>query len=301
MLFDDLPLLEAQFRQTGQDGEYTLRPLAVPVPGETLTLDGLLCLPVRRSGYYYATTYPKQRIVLHFTVGNLPGDIGALTRQDRHVSVPFVIARDGTIYQLFASRFWSGHLGADAVGNRGTGNAQDKATIGIELSNYGPLRRQSEVLETVYEGPYCTVAQSVAYQQLTTPFRAETYFATFTEAQYDSLVVLLRYLTAQYRIPRQFLPAPKRYQTPPDVVNFRGIVSHVNYRSGGKWDIGPAFNWARVIRAVQAPAFAQPNRRTRELDERALTSENELIPLLPAPAPPDTENDPYDETTDSTQ
>ncbi len=74
-------------------------------------MNGQLFKP-NRTGYYYETEHKKERIVLHFTAGNVRSDMITLTTQDRHVSVPFVIARDGTIYQLFSSKFWSGHLGA---------------------------------------------------------------------------------------------------------------------------------------------------------------------------------------------
>lgn len=295
MIFRELPTIETRFRQTGQGGEYALRPIAVPVPGESLILNGLLCTPTNRSGYYHDTVYPKERIVLHFTAGGLPGDIRTLTRQDYHVSVPFVIARDGTIYQLYSSKFWSGNLGASAVGNQ-TGNNQDKRTIGIEISNYGSLAVQGSNLKTIYGDLYCSLAQSAAYQKLTTAFRGETYFATFTPQQYDTLTVLLRYLTAQYTIPRQFLPTTKRFVTRNDVLTFRGIVSHVNYRASGKWDIGPAFDWARLIRDVQAPVFDQPQDRSFEwYDQPILQSEDAIIPLLPKPRSAEYEDEPYDE------
>ena len=284
MILANLPTQEERFRQSAGQGVYVLRPTAVPVPGEALTLNGLLCTPRQRSGYYYDAVHPKERIVLHFTVGGLPGDIETLTRHNYHVSVPFVIARDGTIYQLFPSAFWSGHLGGAAVGNA-TVNAQDKLTIGIELSNYGPLDRRSTSLKTTYGDTYCALTQTNAYQKLGATFRGKAYFATFTDAQYDSLTVLLRYLTAQYSIPRQFLPEANRFQTRPEVLNFRGIVSHVNYRASGKWDIGPAFDWARLIRDVQAPTFAQPQVRSlAEFGQPVLYAEDALIPLLPPPA-----------------
>jgi N-acetyl-anhydromuramyl-L-alanine amidase AmpD len=68
---------------------------------------------------------PNSSMVLHFTAGNLSGGMSALTTQDRRVSTAFVLARDGTIYQLFSSKYWSGHIGA-GIGNTGTNNAQDK-------------------------------------------------------------------------------------------------------------------------------------------------------------------------------
>lgn len=310
MRYTAISSLEDAFLSTGNNGEYNLQKIAIPVPGEPLTLEGFLCTPKQRSGYYYDVAHPKQRIVIHYTAGSLRSDIATLTTQDRHVSVPFVIARDGTIYQLFSSKFWSGHLGK-GVGNIDTGNAQDKCTIGIELSNYGWLTEQQGALETCYSrqknsagipGPvdvYCSVDEQDAYQRLATPFRQQSHYATFSNAQYQSLIILLRYLTSKYGIPRQFFPEVLRFQTTNDVLNFRGIVSHVNYRSDGKWDIGPAFDWKAVMEGVQTALFqpiifrsAIPAKRG---SEKQLTSEDEMDVLLPAPENASREDEPYEE------
>lgn len=311
MRYSAIQSVEKAFRETGGNGEYILKPISVPIPGESLRLQALLCTPKNRAGYYYEVQHPKHRIVLHFTAGNLRGDLSALTRDDYHVSVPFLIARDGTIYQLFSSRFWSGHLGKGAVGN--VGNAQDKVTIGIEISNYGFLKLQGTNLETYYSrqknasgqpGPvdvYCALTEQEAYQKLAVPFRQQPYYATYTDAQYDSLIVLLRYLTAQYSIPRKFLPEPARYETRDSLLNFKGIVSHINYRADGKWDLGPAFDWAKVIAGVQASQFSPAARRSGLLmpaaigSETPITSEKELESLLPAPKSATREDEPYDD------
>src|SRR5690606_39081127 len=243
----NLSLLEDSIRLTGNKGEYSLSPIKVKVPNEDLYLQGLFCKPKSRSGYFYNTAYPKDRIVIHFTAGQLRSDLETLTKNNYHVSVPFVIARDGTIYQLFSSKGWSGHIGK-GIGNIGTGNAQDKRTIGIEISNYGILKEANGRLETIYSKPgaadvYCSLEQKELYTKLGVPFRGESYYPNYTSQQYNSLIVLLRYLTATYNIPRAFLPLEKRYKAIDEVLNFKGIVSHVNYRSSGKWDIGPAFQW----------------------------------------------------------
>src|SRR5436853_4362257 len=125
MRYSSLPALEEKFLKNGNNGEYSLHPFSVPVPGEQLTLHGMLCTPANRSGYYQDVEHPKQHILLHYTAGQLVSDLSALTRQDFHVSVAFVLARDGTIYQLFPSKFWSGSIGG-GLGNIGTGNARDK-------------------------------------------------------------------------------------------------------------------------------------------------------------------------------
>jgi N-acetyl-anhydromuramyl-L-alanine amidase AmpD len=238
MRYNSLPLLEKRFRD---EAAAFLRPFSLPVPGEpTLTVNGMLYTPKQRN-YFYSEQYPKERIVLHFTAGNTWSDMRSLTQDGRHVSVAFLIARDGTIYQLFPSNAWSGHLGK-GVGND-TGNQQDKATIGIEISNYGYLVPRDGNLETVYSrvkdpatgvvsapDPYCTLEQKEAYVKINQPFRDQSYYASFTLQQMESTAILLRYLTNKYNIPREFLPEEKRFLTTNDVLQFKGIVSHINYR-----------------------------------------------------------------------
>ncbi len=302
MRFDTLAANEAAFRNRK---DYILTPFSAPVQGEDLTLTGLFCKPKSRTGYFNTPEPPpaKQRIVLHFTAGDLSGGISTLTMQDRHVSVPFVLARDGTVYQLFPSKYWSGNLGK-GIGNIGTNNLQDKITIGIEIINFGYLIERGGNLETIYSKPgqpdtYCKLTQTQAYQKLAVPFRNQRYYASYTPQQYDSLIILLRFLTRKYNIPRTFLAESNRYEATNDVLSFKGIVSHVNYRGknrfGGfeKWDIGPAFDWKTLIAGVQAarytPVFAQ---RSLSLTEEVITSEEQMEQMLGQPrgvevAPPD--------------
>lgn len=142
-------------------------------------------------------------------------------------------------------------MGSGAIGGNTNGS---KRTIAIEMSNIGFLKRIDNKLVTVYNDTdvYCDVNDKQFYTQLESPYRGELYYATFTKEQYDSLLLLLRYLTAEYNIPKAFLPEDKRYITgiENELVNFKGIVSHVNYRSSGKWDIGPAFNWEKIIKGL---------------------------------------------------
>ncbi|HTN05386.1 N-acetylmuramoyl-L-alanine amidase [Agriterribacter sp.] len=315
MRFTALINLEENLLHTGNNGEYTLAKIAIPVKGEDIILNGMLTTPKNRSKYYYAVEHPKQRIVLHFTAGQLRSDLSALTRDNYHVSVAFVIGRDGTVYQLFSSKYWSGHLGK-GIGNTNTGNAQDKCTIGIEISNYGYLTERNGNLETYYsrqknaegqEGPvdvYCSLTEKQAWLKTGSPFRGQSYYAAYTNEQMESVVILLRYLTAQYNIPRVFLPEPERYQATEAVLSFKGIVSHINYRPTGKWDIGPAFHWDKVITNVQAPVFEpqyikaenMPAARGMRGDaDMPLRSEEQLDALLPEPIDASFENEPYEE------
>jgi N-acetyl-anhydromuramyl-L-alanine amidase AmpD len=314
MRYTSLTTLEENLLKTGNNGEYELRPFSIPVKNENLALKGVFAVPKNRAKYYYAVEHPKERIVLHFTAGQLRSDLQALTRNDFHVSVAFVIARNGIIYQLFPSKFWSGHIGK-GIGNTNTGNAQDKITIGIELSNYGFLTEKDGNLETYYSrqkdangnpGPvdvYCAVTEQAAYTKIGTPFRGQAYYATHTDAQYDSLIILLRYLTNQFNIPRQFLPEPQRYQATEEVLKFKGIVSHINYRVDGKWDIGPGFDWKKLMDGVQAQTFSSGSRGFENAgseigtfeNANTLDSEDQMDDLLPEARDPSLENEDYEE------
>ena len=130
-----------------------------------------------------------------------------------------------------------------------------KSTIGIEISNIGVLKRIGDSLVSSYSDTdiYCDINESNFYHKLETPYRDVQYFASFTDAQYKSLIVLLKYLTAEYNIPATFLPEDKRYITgkEDEITRFKGIVSHVNYRHTDKWDLGPAFDWDRIINALE--------------------------------------------------
>ncbi len=217
-------------------------------------------------GYYEAEPVKKDQIVLHFTVGNLKSDINKLTPQKKgepkwRVSVPFLVARDGQVIRLFNERYWSHHLGKGTIGGN---EYSSKRSIAIELSNYGPLIKVGNNLETVYSRPkkdpnhidvYCSLDETARYVKLKKPFKGYQYFATFTDEQYESLIQLLRILTEKYDIPREFLDESLRYQAHELTANFNGILSHLNFRPTGKWDIGPAFDWDRIIKGVQAPVY----------------------------------------------
>jgi N-acetyl-anhydromuramyl-L-alanine amidase AmpD len=254
-----IPAHEADFRAKGVDSDgkrFVLEPGKVTIPGTSESLDIVTAkLASGDESFFYKEAPAKERIVVHYTAGYLKGDMAALTRKDNHVSTPFVVARDGTIYNLFSSRYWSYHLGKGAQGGN---EPMSKSGVAIELSNLGYLKPKGNDLVTYFgdKDVYCSLDEKQFYTKIGSPFRGYTYFASFTDAQYKSLAKLLRYLTATYKIPPTFLPEAQRYDVYPAVAQFRGITTHVNYQpqSYGKWDIGPAFDWSRVIGALNPNA-----------------------------------------------
>jgi N-acetylmuramoyl-L-alanine amidase len=259
MNYKNIAAYEADFRKNGVDADgkkFALSPFQVTIPGTGEQFEVVTCkLANGDESFFYNQAVPKERIVVHFTAGYLKGDLSALTRKDNHVSTPFVVARDGSIYQLFSSKFWSYHLGKGAQG----GNQQmSSSAVAIELSNVAYLRPKGDQLVDPYGAPYCAAADTDAYVKLAKPYRGYSAFATFPDAQYTALINLLKYLTKTYAIPPAFIDEAERYDVYPKVATFRGITTHVNYQpeSYGKWDIGPAFDWTRVISALQTVPVA---------------------------------------------
>jgi N-acetylmuramoyl-L-alanine amidase len=247
-----IPNHEISFQSTGLDSsgkKFILTQGDYPIKNSNDTVRLINC--VRQNGdksYYYEEETAKKKIVLHFTSGYLRPDIANLTA--RRVSVPFVLARNGNIYNLFSSKYWSYHLGPGAVGGN---TAMSKECLAIEISNIGPLKKIGSNLVSTYSNSdvYCTMDEKQFYTKLTTPYRGFQYYAKFTPAQYDALALLLKFLSGKYNIPLQFVQESKRYNTltANEFVKFKGVVSHANCRLD-KCDIGPAFDWNRLIELV---------------------------------------------------
>ena len=248
---------ESDFFKTGRDSqgkEFHLTDMSIPIKGTNEVMDYVNCrLKNGDTSFFYAEKDTKTQIVLHFTAGFLKGDVAALSTPNNHVSTAFIIPRNGKILNMWSSAYWSYHLG---ISPRENNIKASKRTIAIELSNIGYLIKKGYELVTIYgngKDDYCNLEETYYYTKLNTPYREQEYYATFSDKQYNSLITLLRYLTAQYDIPTDFLPKEKRFNTLPidELFNFKGITSHVNYRPSGKWDIGPAFDWERVINGVK--------------------------------------------------
>lgn len=253
--YDKLAGWESAFRTAPEvDGRrYTLQPVTLQSRDGTDSLEVLRC---RRAdggtAYFRDQSIEKSRVCLHFTVGNLRGDIYTLTGDSR-LSVAFVVARDGTIYELFDHRAWSYHLGPS---DRYDNTAMSAVSVGIELSNYGPLTPKGDVLEHAYGSTYCTLAQTEAYVELDEPFRGHRYFASYTASQLDAVARLVRFLCVDLSLPPKLLSEDERFGLLEDLsphgvgTEFMGACSHANFRTD-KWDIGPAFDWAGLQEALE--------------------------------------------------
>ena len=272
--------------------KYHFEPLAHEVPGDAFKLEFLQVTKKDGDASYYfpeghRNNSPKDKIVLHFTAGQISGDFWALTRKDKEVSTAFLIGRDGAVYKMFDSvKAWAFHLGPDSKG----GNvSMSSSSVGIEISNWGPLKEDGggNLVTWDHGSWFCTLDQTDAYVKLSKPFRGARYFARITPHQYESVIILLRYLVKTLSIEPNFLPKGKRQDTfasDAEAKAFKGICCHTNFRASGKWDLPEeAFDWDKVIEGVTgsfSPALPQGPRTRSIFSVPRVVSEEEVMEQL---------------------
>jgi len=203
--------------------------------------------PKDRDDYYYRAKHKKSKLVLHYTMGYLTGDLAKLTKNNFHVSVPFVVARSGMIIRLFDPDYWSHHVGPGALGGNKT---ISKASVAIELSCLGPLVRDDGWINNYYGSKFCKHGETELYIDLGKEYRDYRYYARFADAQYKAAQTLIQKIVNHYGITKTFMHENARYDlfaSSAMAKAYKGICSHVNFRpSGEKTDIGPAFDWKTI-------------------------------------------------------
>ena len=233
MRYDKIKTIESGFRKDLVAGGKKFK----QVPG---IFEYTVGLQAPKNTHYLEKKVKKNLIVCHNTCGVLTGDIATLT--ENTVSTAFVLARDGTAYQLFDPDFCAYHLG---IGEGYRNSEASFSSIAIEISNMGPLKLVGDKLVDIYGKDYCRASDREAYDKV--EYRGYSYFASYTDEQYSTLKKLLADLSVKYEIKNVLLPQDIRFSTVPKAAlsGVAGVVSHVNFRKD-KLDLAPNFNWSRV-------------------------------------------------------
>lgn len=148
-------------------------------------------IPLKHDQYYQGV-YPKKYIFLHHSAGSTAASaIAHWAATPDHIATPYIVDRDGTIYECFPPEMWAYHLGVK--GN----SAIEKASIGIELVAWGQL--------TLKEGKYYTYTkkQLPDLEVVAVDFRGHKFYQKYTPEQIAALKVLLPYLLDRFEIPLQ--------------------------------------------------------------------------------------------------
>ena len=109
---------EFMMRKDGIDGAFNIEmPALVSVKGEPSLMMQVIKVALQGSkqSFFYTQEYPKTQIVLHFTEGNIHGDLTTLMNDNKTVSVPLVVSRDGGIYRLFSPDYWAFNIGPNNI------------------------------------------------------------------------------------------------------------------------------------------------------------------------------------------
>lgn len=233
MRYKKLKEIEAGFRSSLSAGGKKFKQVSGVFPY-------VVGLQAPKNTHYLEKKVKKTLIVCHNTCGVLTGDIATLT--EKTVSTAFVLARDGTAYQLFHPDYCAYHLG---IGEGYRNSESSFSSVAIEISNMGPLKLVGDKLVDIYGKDYCSVTDTGAYDVV--KYRGYDYFASYTDEQYATLRILLADLAAKYGIKKTLLPSDVRFESVPKQVlsGIAGIVSHVNFRKD-KLDLAPNFDWSRV-------------------------------------------------------
>jgi len=191
---------------------------------------------------YYKEEFDKKQIVLHHTVSGpgIRGDLQTWKKYKSNIGTCIVIDRDGTINQLFSSKYWAYHLGAGK-------SSLDKHSIGIELDNWGQLTEKNGKLYTVYDS-----VVDVEIAHYAKGFRGFQIYEAYPEAQLRSLGELLLLWNKHYNIPLTYQEemwdvSDKALAGDP------GVWAHVSYRPAPqKFDVHPDPNLISMLRTVSS-------------------------------------------------
>lgn len=215
---------------------------------EPLKLSELVQVDFSENQYYREETI-KTQVVLHHTVSGQfsQGVIDWWNTDPQRVATHFIIQGDGTIFQLFSSKYWAHHLGIKAdffkklgfsdYGSRNT--ILNKSSIGIEVCNWGGLVKASD--GTFHPAKWDqTLKKYVPYtkivipddkvQKYDKPFRDFLYFEKYTHKQIVSMERLSVYLCDKFNIPKTYQTS--MWDVSKEALSGKsGIWTHTSYRS----------------------------------------------------------------------
>jgi len=153
---------------------------------------------------YFRKVYPKNQVYLHHTVSGkgVSGDIAHWIKSKFRIGTCVIISRDGTINQVFSSKYWAFHLGVKSSVYKRLGipyKRRDMTSIGIEIDSYGGLRWDASINQwrTVY-GNVVPLSRVVEYPK---GYRGFYAFEKYTDAQIEATRQLLVYWNGKYEIP----------------------------------------------------------------------------------------------------
>ena len=180
---------------------------------------------------YNKAVYDKKQIVLHHTAsGNgVNGDINWWLKDKKRIGTCIIIARDGTIHQVFSSKYWAYHLGENGKDHVSLGlryRRNDMESIGIEIDSWGGLKKKGDDWVSYTE----KVVSKENVQEYPDEFRGYKAFEKYTPEQIESVRQLLVFWNERYDIPLSY--DEHIWDINRAALSGKpGVYTHVSYRS----------------------------------------------------------------------
>jgi N-acetyl-anhydromuramyl-L-alanine amidase AmpD len=191
---------------------------------------------------YYKEEYEKSQIVLHHTVSGpgTRGDLVTWKKYKSNIATCIIIERDGTIKQLFSSRYWGFHLGAGK-------SSLDRHSIAIELDNWGGLTKKDDGFYATYGNKV-----NVPVTEYEEEWRGYKYYESYTYEQLRAVGELLLLWNKNYNIPLSY--NEDMWDVSHRALNGTpGIWTHVSYRKpSDKQDCHPDPELKSLLRTLSS-------------------------------------------------
>lgn len=214
---------------------------------------------------YFPKGHRKRAIVLHHTVGGSVAstvnwwkkDADPKTGKKNRVGTAFLVARDGTIFQVFPAEAWAIHL----FRSRPSPDYMilEQETIGIEMASEGALVEKNGSIYAYagqnYLGPKQVLLDKGVIVKLDTPWRGVGWFDDYDEKQSTAVIELVLFLCQKFGIP-QLLPreADGPVGNAATYLHYEGVLHHAMVRPD-KTDVHPKFPWLKLGQALGDPAW----------------------------------------------
>lgn len=182
--------------------------------------------------------FDKNQIFLHFTAGGKDARrvIDYWESNEPRIATAYVIdGYAGQIYECFNPKYWSYHLGV-----KGTKGKLDKASIGIEICNYGPLKKKGNEYFAWPNNFSSTKVDPSRVYTLQRDFRGYHHYEAFTDEQIMATEMLLEHLIRSFKINVQSNFDYSWFDYDESVIKNKkdGIWSHTTVRKD-KFDLYP--------------------------------------------------------------
>jgi len=212
---------------------------------------------------YKKVIFPKRQVVLHHTVSgdNVDGDITWWLKDGKRIGTCILVARDGTIHQVFSSKYWAYHLGENGKDHAKVGlkyQRNDMGSIGIEIDSWGGLVQDKET-KLWYPAKWDTVKRKMipnknvkAIENVTqyqNGYRGFFGFETYTDAQIEAVKDLLEFWSKTYDIPLDY--NEDMWDISAKALSGKaGVFSHTSFRSD-KSDCHPQTELIKMLQSLK--------------------------------------------------